>query len=115
VEQIRISTKYIDSQIIFLLNPTGGFSLVFLVRVPSGKRHALKRISVNNMHDLQICKQEIDIMVSHDDSLFFLNDSFVIHHFFGSQALHVNVSIFQITLTGEENFIALQALDALLK
>lgn len=45
---------------------TGGFSLVFLVRVPSGKRHALKRISVNNMHDLQICKQEIDIMVSQD-------------------------------------------------
>ena len=42
---------------------TGGFSLVFLVRVPSGKRHALKRISVNNMHDLQICKQEIEIMV----------------------------------------------------
>lgn len=40
----------------------GGFSLVFLVRVPSGKRHALKRISVNNMHDLQICKQEIEIM-----------------------------------------------------
>ena len=54
---------------------------MFLVRVPSGKRHALKRISVNNMHDLQICKQEIDIMVSHDVSLFFLNDSlFVIHH-----------------------------------
>ena len=41
----------------------GGFSLVFLVRVPSGKRHALKRISVNNTHDLAICKQEIDIMV----------------------------------------------------
>ena len=88
---------------------------MFLVRVPSGKRHALKRISVNNMHDLQICKQEIDIMVSHDDSLFFLNDSFVIHHFLGSQALHVNyrvlVNIFQITLTGKENFIALQALN----
>ena len=43
----------------------GGFSLVFLVRVPSGKRHALKRVSVNNMHDLQICKQEIDIMVGY--------------------------------------------------
>lgn len=41
----------------------GGFSLVFLVRVPSGKKHALKRISVNNKHDLAICKQEIDIMV----------------------------------------------------
>lgn len=40
----------------------GGFSLVFLVRVPSGKRHALKRISVNNVHDLEICKQEIEIM-----------------------------------------------------
>lgn len=92
---------------------------MFLVRVPSGKRHALKRISVNNMHDLQICKQEIDIMVSHDDSLFFLNDSFVIHHFFGCQALQLNyrvlVSIFQITLTGKENFMALQALDAPLK
>lgn len=53
----------------FFLN-TGGFSLVFLVRVPSGKRHALKRISVNNTHDLQICKQEIEIMVC-DIILFF--------------------------------------------
>ena len=92
---------------------------MFLVRVPSGKRHALKRISVNNMHDLEICKQEIDIMVSHDDSLFFLNDLFLIHHFCGSQAFHVNyrvlVSLFQITLTGKENLIALQALDALFK
>ena len=35
------------------------------MRVPSGKRHALKRISVNNTHDLAICKQEIDIMVGH--------------------------------------------------
>lgn len=55
---------------------TGGFSLVFLVRVPSGKRHALKRISVNNMHDLQICKQEIEIMVC--DIILFFNFQYLL-------------------------------------
>ncbi|KAM7022056.1 BMP-2-inducible protein kinase [Passerculus sandwichensis] len=40
----------------------GGFSTVFLVRTPSGTRCALKRMCVNNVPDLNICKREITIM-----------------------------------------------------
>ncbi|XP_043917156.1 BMP-2-inducible protein kinase [Protopterus annectens] len=40
----------------------GGFSLVFVVRTHSGIRCALKRMSVNNVPDLNICKREITIM-----------------------------------------------------
>lgn len=42
----------------------GGFSTVFLVRTHGGIRHALKRMYVNNLPDLNICKREITIMVS---------------------------------------------------
>ncbi|XP_054583952.1 BMP-2-inducible protein kinase isoform X2 [Eptesicus fuscus] len=40
----------------------GGFSTVFLVRTHGGIRHALKRMYVNNLPDLNICKREIKIM-----------------------------------------------------
>ncbi|XP_041882917.1 BMP-2-inducible protein kinase isoform X4 [Corvus kubaryi] len=40
----------------------GGFSTVFLVRTPSGTRCALKRMCVNNVPDLNVCKREITIM-----------------------------------------------------
>ncbi|KAG3276366.1 BMP2 inducible kinase [Ictidomys tridecemlineatus] len=40
----------------------GGFSTVFLVRTNGGVRCALKRMYVNNMPDLNICKREITIM-----------------------------------------------------
>ncbi|XP_036268575.1 BMP-2-inducible protein kinase isoform X2 [Pipistrellus kuhlii] len=40
----------------------GGFSTVFLVRTHGGIRHALKRMYVNNLSDLNICKREIKIM-----------------------------------------------------
>ncbi|XP_050176583.1 BMP-2-inducible protein kinase isoform X1 [Myiozetetes cayanensis] len=40
----------------------GGFSTVFLVRTHSGIRCALKRMCVNNVPDLNICKREITIM-----------------------------------------------------
>ncbi|XP_058152508.1 BMP-2-inducible protein kinase isoform X2 [Dasypus novemcinctus] len=40
----------------------GGFSTVFLVRTHGGLRCALKRMYVNNMPDLNICKREITIM-----------------------------------------------------
>lgn len=46
------------------LNPAGGFAIVFLVRTNQGARCALKRMYVNNEHDLQVCKHEIQIMVS---------------------------------------------------
>ncbi|KAM9858476.1 AP2-associated protein kinase 1 [Aulostomus maculatus] len=40
----------------------GGFAIVFLVRTHQGVRCALKRMYVNNEHDLQVCKLEIQIM-----------------------------------------------------
>ncbi|KAK1174307.1 BMP-2-inducible protein kinase-like isoform X2 [Acipenser oxyrinchus oxyrinchus] len=40
----------------------GGFSIVFLARTHSGVRCALKRMYVNNVPDLNICKLEIAIM-----------------------------------------------------
>uniref|UniRef100_A0A4W3HBQ8 non-specific serine/threonine protein kinase n=1 Tax=Callorhinchus milii TaxID=7868 RepID=A0A4W3HBQ8_CALMI len=40
----------------------GGFAIVFLVRTHSGVKSALKRMYVNNEHDLQVCKREIQIM-----------------------------------------------------
>lgn len=36
---------------------------MFLVRTHQGQRCALKRMYVNNEHDLRICKLEIQIMV----------------------------------------------------
>lgn len=42
----------------------GGFAIVFLVRTHQGLRCALKRMYVNNEHDLQVCNLEIQIMVS---------------------------------------------------
>ncbi|XP_031780099.1 AP2-associated protein kinase 1 isoform X2 [Nasonia vitripennis] len=38
----------------------GGFAIVFLVK-SSGGRYALKRMYVNNDHDLNVCKREIQI------------------------------------------------------
>ncbi|XP_053125164.1 AP2-associated protein kinase 1 isoform X1 [Hemicordylus capensis] len=40
----------------------GGFAIVFLVRTSNGMKCALKRMYVNNEHDLQVCKWEIQIM-----------------------------------------------------
>lgn len=36
---------------------------MFLVRTSNGMKCALKRMFVNNEHDLQVCKREIQIMV----------------------------------------------------
>ncbi|TNN55587.1 AP2-associated protein kinase 1 [Liparis tanakae] len=41
----------------------GGFAIVFLVRTHQGVRCALKRMYVNNEHDLQVCQLEIQIMM----------------------------------------------------
>ena len=44
---------------------TGGFAVVLEVRgTATNERLALKRISVNDEHDLFLCRQEIAIMVS---------------------------------------------------
>ncbi|XP_041089448.1 AP2-associated protein kinase 1 isoform X3 [Polyodon spathula] len=56
----------------------GGFAIVFLVRTHQGVRCALKRMYVNNEHDLQVCKQEIQIMrdlVGHRNIVGFLDSS----------------------------------------
>lgn len=39
----------------------GGFAVVFLVKGHNGQRYALKRLYVNNEHDLGVCSREIKI------------------------------------------------------
>ncbi|XP_036384232.1 AP2-associated protein kinase 1-like isoform X2 [Megalops cyprinoides] len=56
----------------------GGFAIVFLVRTHQGVRCALKRMYVNNEHDLQVCKREISIMrdlAGHRNIVGFLDSS----------------------------------------
>uniref|UniRef100_A0A670ZE84 non-specific serine/threonine protein kinase n=1 Tax=Pseudonaja textilis TaxID=8673 RepID=A0A670ZE84_PSETE len=48
--------------ILFQNEDLGGFAIVFLVRTSNGMKCALKRMYVNNEYDLQVCKQEIQIM-----------------------------------------------------
>ena len=42
----------------------GGFALVFLVKTSVGQRYALKRVSVNEMKNLEMCQREIEVLVS---------------------------------------------------
>lgn len=42
----------------------GGFAVVFLAKGSNNKKFALKRMYVNNDHDLEIAKREIKIAVS---------------------------------------------------
>uniref|UniRef100_A0A3B5L624 non-specific serine/threonine protein kinase n=1 Tax=Xiphophorus couchianus TaxID=32473 RepID=A0A3B5L624_9TELE len=56
----------------------GGFAIVFLVKTNQGVRCALKRMYVNNEYDLQVCKQEIQIMkdlVGHKNIVGYLDSS----------------------------------------
>uniref|UniRef100_I3J6A3 non-specific serine/threonine protein kinase n=1 Tax=Oreochromis niloticus TaxID=8128 RepID=I3J6A3_ORENI len=56
----------------------GGFAIVFLVKTNQGVRCALKRMYVNNEHDLQVCKREIQIMkdlVGHKNIVGYLDSS----------------------------------------
>ncbi|XP_072311516.1 AP2-associated protein kinase 1-like isoform X2 [Eucyclogobius newberryi] len=56
----------------------GGFAIVFLVRTNQGVRCALKRMYVNNEHDLEVCKREIQIMkdlVGHKNIVGYLDSS----------------------------------------
>ena len=45
--------------------------MVFLVHTPAGQRLALKRMFVNNEHDLNVCKREIQIAVRKSACFFF--------------------------------------------
>ncbi|XP_046870657.1 AP2-associated protein kinase 1-like isoform X3 [Hypomesus transpacificus] len=56
----------------------GGFAIVFLVRTSQSVRCALKRMYVNDEHDLQVCKREIQIMkdlVGHKNIVGYLDSS----------------------------------------
>lgn len=51
--------------VFYLFYFVGGFAVVFLVKANnSGVRYALKRMYVNNEHDLNVSKREIQIAVS---------------------------------------------------
>ncbi|GFS55972.1 AP2-associated protein kinase 1 [Trichonephila inaurata madagascariensis] len=56
----------------------GGFAIVFLVKGTNNVRYALKRMFVNNDHDLNVCKREITIASSlkgHKNIIGFLDSS----------------------------------------
>ncbi|XP_055941518.1 AP2-associated protein kinase 1-like isoform X4 [Argiope bruennichi] len=56
----------------------GGFAIVFLVKATNNVRYALKRMFVNNDHDLNVCKREITIASSlkgHKNIIGFLDSS----------------------------------------
>ncbi|KAJ7335770.1 hypothetical protein JRQ81_013711 [Phrynocephalus forsythii] len=56
----------------------GGFAIVFLVRTNNGVKCALKQMYVNNEHDLQVCKREIQIMrdlVGHKNIVGYIDSS----------------------------------------
>ncbi|XP_054711849.1 AP2-associated protein kinase 1-like isoform X2 [Uloborus diversus] len=56
----------------------GGFAIVFLVRGSNNVKYALKRMFVNNDHDLNVCKREITIASSlkgHKNIIGFLDSS----------------------------------------
>ncbi|KFM68949.1 AP2-associated protein kinase 1, partial [Stegodyphus mimosarum] len=56
----------------------GGFAIVFLVKGSNNVKYALKRMFVNNDHDLNVCKREITIASSlkgHKNIIGFLDSS----------------------------------------
>eukprot|EP00794_Sanderia_malayensis_P011985 gene11985-13223_t len=56
----------------------GGYALVFLVKSSLGHRYALKRVSVNELHKLEICKQEINILKKlsgHRNTILFIDST----------------------------------------
>lgn len=59
----QIILWFTDQSYSYLMS-AGGFAIVFLVRTSNGMKCALKRMYVNNEYDLQVCKREIQIMVS---------------------------------------------------
>ena len=67
----KISINYtflcsiLKSNMILTFFIIGGFAIVFLVK-SLGTRYALKRMYVNNEHDLNVCKREIQIAVSNN-------------------------------------------------
>lgn len=73
----------------------GGFALVFLVNsLSNGRQYALKRLLVNNDHDLSVCRQEIEITVS---VLMMTAMRMIKCHFIALVQLHEYV-VFQICL-----------------
>lgn len=69
------SVQYVVEEVI----AEGGFAIVFLVKaVKSGNKFALKRLYVNNDHDLAVCKREIQIyssLGSHKNIITYIDSS----------------------------------------
>lgn len=57
---------FIVNGLVFFINFfAGGFAMVFLAKANTGNaKYALKRMYVNNEHDLNVAKREIQIAVS---------------------------------------------------
>jgi hypothetical protein len=71
--------------------------VVFLVRgAQDGQLYALKRIFVNNSHDLNICQREMHIAVSLLDCNILRGGAFNIFHIPFFQSIKANVSTMTI-------------------
>lgn len=98
---VNVQLINIIVQLCFNIGIIGGFAIVFLVKSSSG-RYALKRMYVNNEHDLNVCKREIQIAVSciiiHkiiETNL--LNYIYVLNELNCFHNIYINVFIYRVT------------------
>nr|XP_053645926.1 uncharacterized protein LOC128697967 [Cherax quadricarinatus] len=69
----------------------GGFALVFLVKGSSGVRYALKRLYVNNEHDLEVARNEINIAKM-------LNGPRTVVGYVDSGVTHIGSGVYEVLL-----------------
>jgi len=69
----------------------GGFAIVFLVKSSNGSRYALKRMHVNNDHDLATCRREIQIVST-------LNGHKNLIGYIDSSISHTNNGVYEVLL-----------------
>lgn len=69
----------------------GGFAIVFLVKSSNGSKYALKRMHVNNDHDLAACRREIQIVST-------LNGHKNLIGYIDSSISHTNNGVYEVLL-----------------
>jgi len=75
----------------FLFTTAGGFAIVFLVKSSNGSKYALKRMHVNNDHDLAACRREIQIVST-------LNGHKNLIGYIDSSITHTNNGVYEVLL-----------------
>jgi len=85
---IKLSCICLNSSLFFF---TGGFAIVFLVKASNGSKYALKRMHVNNEHDLAACRREIQIVST-------LNGHKNIIGYIDSSITHVGNGVYEVLM-----------------